>query len=102
MTERSDAEQGRDERIAAILGGYFEDAEAGVAPEREGLLGRHPELAGELAAFFDQQERFDDLLAPLREAARVARREEPTERDPEGAMPSTPDARTWAEDEACP
>jgi WD40 repeat protein len=102
MTEPSIDATGRDEQIAAILGGYLEAAEAGHAPDRALLLEQHPELAGELAAFFDQQERFAGLVAPLRQAAQAARGEEPTEAGGSSATPPSAEAATWPEDDLPP
>jgi hypothetical protein len=42
----------REERLNEVIAAYLETAEAGRAPGRAELLARHPDLAGDLAAFF--------------------------------------------------
>jgi hypothetical protein len=60
-----DAEQQR--RFEAVLGAYFEALDAGQSPNRQELLDRNPDLATDLAEFFAEQDRFHDLVAPLRD-----------------------------------
>jgi WD40 repeat protein/tetratricopeptide (TPR) repeat protein len=86
MNERARGEAASEERIGQVLGGYLEALETGQAPELSELLARHPELAGELAAFFAQQEQLQQMVAPLRAAAEAARGAELTEADPEATI----------------
>ncbi len=54
-------ELSREQQLESILHAYLEAADAGQPPDRDELLRRHPELAGELRAFFadhEQMERF--------------------------------------------
>jgi len=90
MSERTGDADGHEEPIAEVLGRYLEAAEAGRAPSLAELLAQHPDLAGELTVFFDQQERFALLVAPLREAAGAVCEDEPTLADPQARMPSVP------------
>jgi WD40 repeat protein len=87
MGERAGGEATSEERIGEVLGCYLEAAEAGQAPPRAELLAQHPELAGELAAFFSEQEQFERMVAPLRQAVEAAFAPEPTEADPDATMP---------------
>jgi WD40 repeat protein/tRNA A-37 threonylcarbamoyl transferase component Bud32 len=55
----------RDRRFQEVLAEYLQALENGTAPDRKELLGRHPELADQLAAYFANRERFDHLAEPL-------------------------------------
>src|SRR5262249_7472569 len=56
----------RDSQLDDVLASYFDDVDAGRTPNRPAMLARHPHLAGDLEKFFEDQERFDNLVAPLR------------------------------------
>ncbi len=53
-------------RLCEALAAYFDAVKAGQAPERDAWLARYPELAGELVAFLEQQERLLRVTEPLR------------------------------------
>jgi WD40 repeat protein/tRNA A-37 threonylcarbamoyl transferase component Bud32 len=59
----------RDELLDRLCAEYLEAAEAGHPPDRGAWLGRHPELAAELADFLDCLNAVVGRAAPLREAA---------------------------------
>jgi WD40 repeat protein/tRNA A-37 threonylcarbamoyl transferase component Bud32 len=62
----------RDRRLGEVLGGFLEAADTGEAVDRAELLARHPDLAAELTAFFEDTEHFGRWAAPLRPVARAA------------------------------
>src|SRR5579864_8343648 len=48
-----------------IIADYLDAVESGTAPARAELLAAHPDLAGELADFFADQDRLEAVVAPL-------------------------------------
>jgi serine/threonine-protein kinase len=62
----------RDRRLAEVLGGFLEAADTGEAVDRAELLARHPDLAAELTAFFDDTDHIGRWAAPLQPVARAA------------------------------
>jgi len=56
----------RADRLGEILGAYFVAVEEGRAPSRHDLLAQYPDLAGELAEYFAEQDRLDRMVAPMR------------------------------------
>jgi tRNA A-37 threonylcarbamoyl transferase component Bud32/tetratricopeptide (TPR) repeat protein len=51
--------------LDAVIAAYLQEVEAGVVPEREALLARHPDLSGRLRAFFADYDRLDRQAADL-------------------------------------
>src|SRR5262245_35811252 len=67
----------REQRLNEAIAAYFQAAEAGQAMDSADFLARHPDLAGELAAFLDDKDRFDRLAGPVPPVA-AARTVEPS------------------------
>src|SRR3954452_20067121 len=59
----------RERRVADVLAEYFAAVESGEGTDRQAVLAAHPELAAELAEYFEQQDRFARLVEPLRPVA---------------------------------
>ena len=57
-------------RLDEVVGAYYEAVDRGSEPDLNDLQARHPDLAGELAEFLDDQRAFRRLIAPVRLAAR--------------------------------
>jgi eukaryotic-like serine/threonine-protein kinase len=72
------SDAGREQRLNEILAAYLEAVEAGRKPDRRALLRKHPDLAAELRAFFDNQDHLLPFAAPLR-SAMPAREGNPSE-----------------------
>jgi WD40 repeat protein len=52
--------------LADAIAEFLQAVDRGEAPDRTAILAAHPELAAELAAFFDDFDRMNRLAAPLR------------------------------------
>ena len=52
--------------LSDLIAGYLQAVERGESPDREALLAAHPDLAGELAAYFADYDKMNQLAAPLR------------------------------------
>ena len=58
-----------EDRVEAIIGNYLEALAAGTAPDRQELLAQHPDLAADLAVFFANHDRMQQLVGPRPPAA---------------------------------
>jgi len=52
--------------LDAVIASYLQAVEAGQVPNRQELLDQHPEIAGQLHAFFTDLDRMDQIASPLR------------------------------------
>ena len=58
----------REQRLDEALAAYLRVVKDSRPSEQQQLITSHPELADELAEFFEDQDCFDRLIAPLRKA----------------------------------
>jgi serine/threonine-protein kinase len=58
----------REARLVEVIAAYRKAVEQGHKPDRQELLARHPDLASDLADFFDGEDRLDRLLDLVRPA----------------------------------
>ena len=56
----------RETRLNVILAEFIQQTEAGVNPNPEEIIARHPELAQELQEFFRDKARFDHMAEPFK------------------------------------
>jgi serine/threonine-protein kinase len=66
MTTTDDPTGSHHDPLDAVIADYLQQVEAGVVPDREALLARHPDLADQLRAFFADYDRVDRQAADLR------------------------------------
>src|SRR5262245_47574053 len=56
----------REHRLDEAVAGYLRALASGSAPDRQEVLARHPDLAPDLAGFFDDRDQVDRWIEPLR------------------------------------
>src|SRR5262249_55430118 len=66
MSDDPEALTDREQRLNDVMTAYVEAADSGRAPDRAEILAQHPDLAGELQAFFADHDRLNRLAKPLR------------------------------------
>src|SRR4051794_166159 len=79
---------GRENRIDGLIAEHLRAEDAGLAPDRDDLIARHPDLAQELKDFFSDHDRAG-AIAPPRESEAEPTTERSVPR-PDGT-PSAPD-----------
>jgi WD40 repeat protein/tRNA A-37 threonylcarbamoyl transferase component Bud32 len=67
MSDHATDASTRSRRLEEVLHAYLQAVDAGEKPDREELLRRHPDLADELRAYLDDQDRMLELARSFRE-----------------------------------
>jgi eukaryotic-like serine/threonine-protein kinase len=66
MTSESIGASEGDTRLNVILAEFIQQTEAGVNPDPQEIIARHPEFAEELQEFFRDKARFDHIAEPFK------------------------------------
>jgi WD40 repeat protein/tRNA A-37 threonylcarbamoyl transferase component Bud32 len=66
MSPNSTQDLDRDRRLDEVIATYLRTVQAGNAPPPDAILALHPDLAGDLAEFFADRERLEQVARPLR------------------------------------
>ena len=69
VPEMSASNPERERRLEQVLADYLHAEAAGRPPDREELMSKHPDLAGELLSFFRNRSAVEHLVEPLRQQA---------------------------------
>ena len=86
MTPEANDSPSQEQHLHEILEAYLQAVEAGQKPDRQELLARHPDLAGELAAFFADHDKLNRLAQPPLVPPHPAAREGPVPEAATGAF----------------
>ena len=63
---RTGDEANRDAELESVIADYIRACDAGVSPNQQAILERHPELADDLREFFAQRDHLNQLAGPIR------------------------------------
>jgi hypothetical protein len=66
MPDQMNPDDSRQRRLDEVIGAFLVAVDAGQNPSPRGWLARHPEFCPELAEYFADGERLDELVEPLR------------------------------------
>ena len=71
MSAKAHGSSARKQRVDEVIAAYLTAVDAGESPEPSEFLARHRDIADELATFFDNCDRFEQLAEPFQAAAGV-------------------------------
>jgi len=74
MSSDDSGDSSGNELLNQIIAEYLAAAEAGEGLDRQELLDRHPDLAGELKSFFADHDKMKELAKPAELVAQTPRR----------------------------